>query len=215
MRNGILSVLLIVIALVSFKLTDEVFGTLKTESKTGQIRGKDCEQITKATEVKEVPTERPKGVPEDWILFYDWEVGYSLYYPPDWHRFIPEHTNPKGLRLWKEADYHREISMDSIGEVANIGEINAFVVERAKNSVYKDRLNNREVVKVGSKDAILYKEPNGGVMDIIYFSIGKSILSVSLELGGEHGGGVPSLLPTAQEDEKVFFQILKTFQFAE
>ena len=211
MRIVFLSFIFIVTVLVSLQLIGDDWqqGDQKSEEK-----GKGREQMTTVTEAKEVPTDRPEGVPENWILFYDWEVGYSLYYPPDWRRFIPEHTNPKGLKLWKKG-YYSVIEIRIAKKINSNIPLQTQIREVLKYSAYEGREERQQEVQVGKRVGTLIRKPAAGVMDTAIFNSDDYIFYFTLVEGGEEGGGEVEDTPINLKDEHDFMSILTTFQFAE
>ena len=169
---------------------------------------------TQTTIPKEVPTERPEDVPEDWILFYDREAGYSLYYPPDWNRLIPEYYNPTGLKLWKEGNY-RVIELRLVKKIDPDKSVESQLDEVVKSSVLEGREDRTREIYVGDRLGKLIRKPAPGTMDTVIFHYSDSIYYLSLVEGGVIGGGELQDTPRNIKDEQDFLNILNTFQFAE
>jgi hypothetical protein len=163
------------------------------------------------------PTTIRVDVTVGWRVYTDPYLGFSFKYPPDW-KITPDGKPGQDVTLINpNSPYYRGIELsieDNPKQLAASDFILAGLSEahngKLPSTVYDEPFKATNIS--GTKIAGL--PPTEGVLTIFVANHKEKILRCSLIEGGAVGGADTSSFPTAQEDEKIFFQILNTLKFS-
>lgn len=145
-----------------------------------------------------------------WVEYTDPVAGLSFKYPEEWQ--LADLEPGRSARLINSSSsYYRGIEFIIDKNPMRLPPRD-FVTERlsdAYGAVLPStlRIEAHETANISGIKVSGYPQ---GILTTVVVAYGETMVRISLIEGGEVGGAEASSFPTAQEDERVFFQILDT-----